>query len=243
MVPGVFDPETEAELKKIFKDLGRKFTDILVVNYADLNAEHHHHAHVAHEDHCHTCPEAKELADELTRITEGLLEFKIVDKSEATSLKPRYLPAFYYDTPRRNVRYYGLPSGQEFAPFIFIHEYIAKGVKLSKEVVEAVESIDVPLHIKIFVTPECPYCPIVVDALNQMGLVNSNLLVETIEAFEHPVEADAYGVQYVPFVAITKIEDYDRYGARLVDKIPGYMPPEEMVSILLRAARRVKSAK
>jgi len=71
-------------------------------------------------------------------------------------------------------------------------------------------------------------------------IVNSNLIVETIEAFEHPYEADKYRVMYVPYVAITRVEDYDVYGATPVEVVPGYLPPEELLEVLKRAARKLK---
>lgn len=242
-MPGLFDPETEMELKKVFSGLGRQFSDVLVVDYEEPSREHHDHSHDHEHVHkCPTCPEAKQLAEELVRISDGVLSFNIIDVKDAAHIAPRYLPAFVYDTPKKNVRYYGLPSGQEFAPFIFAHDYIAKGVKLPADILEEAESIDVPLHVRIFVTPECPYCPLVVDFFNQVGIVNGNVVVETIEAFEHPREADAYGVQYVPYAVITRIEDYNKYGAKPVDVVPGYMAPEDLIKILKRAERRLKNA-
>jgi len=245
-MPGLFDPDTEEELRKIFKSLTRNLHDILVVSN-DSEHEHHedeeheeHHHHHHHEGECPTCGEAKLLAEEIMRISEGRINFSILDADAAKDLRPRYLPAFIYDTPKRNVRYYGLPSGQEFAPFIYIHDYLSNGVKLSKSIIEEIESIDAPLHVKIFVTPECPYCPLVVDFFNQAGIVNQGIIVETIEALELPIEADAYGVQYVPYVAINRISDYDKYGAKPVEVIPGYLPPEENVKILKKAAHKVK---
>lgn len=227
----LFDEETVSELKKIFESLRRSIKDILVLDNASSPGA---------SGRCSTCPEAKQLALELTRISGGRLLIDVLDVNQGRVYKPRYLPAFIYDTKRRNVRYYGLPSGQEFAPFIYIHEYISEGVKLPKNVVEEIEAIDTPMHIKIFVTPECPYCPIVVDFFNQVGLVNENFIVETIEAFENPYEADKYFVQYVPFVAINRLEDYDTYGAKPVEIVPGYAPNEELIDALKRAVRKLQ---
>ncbi len=249
----LFDEETVNELKKIFSGLRKNMKDVLIIDSLEnpgITGEHHHHHDYEEEIekyglivHCHTCGEAKLLADELTRISGGKLSFEVHDVKTGKIYNPRYLPAFIYDTPGRNVRYYGIPSGQEFAPFIFIHEYISEGVKLSEELVEEIEAIDTPLHVKVFVTPECPYCPLVVDFMNQVGVLNKNIIVETIEAFENPIEADRYGVQYVPFVAITRIEDYHVYGAKPLEVIPGYMPNEEMVEVIKKAAAKARKSK
>ncbi|MEM4570288.1 MAG: thioredoxin family protein [Desulfurococcaceae archaeon] len=227
----VFDEETVEELKKIFESLRKNLKDILIVDSAEKPGA---------SGRCNTCSEAKLLAEELTQISRGKLSFEILNSQEGKVYKPRYLPAFIYDTRKRNIRYYGLPSGQEFVPFIYIHEYISEGIKLPRSVVEEIETIETPLHIKVFVTPECPYCPIVVDFLNQTGLVNENLLIETIEAFENPYEADKYYVQYVPFISINRVEDYDIYGAKPLEAIPGYVSYEEILEAIKRAEKSLK---
>jgi alkyl hydroperoxide reductase subunit AhpF len=227
----LFDQDTVEELKKIFGGFTKTMRDILIVDSIEKPGE---------TGRCQTCPEAKLLAEELSKISSGKVKFEVLDAERGRFLKPRYLPAFIYDTKTRNIRYYGLPSGQEFAPFIFIHEYISNGVKLSKNVIEEVESIDAPLHVKVFVTPECPYCPIVVDFFNQVGLVNSGIIIETIEAFENPLEADKYMVQYVPFIAINRVDDYDIYGAKPIEVVPGYVPSEELIEVLKRASAKLK---
>lgn len=227
----LFDDDTVRELKRIFSNLKRNLTDLLVVDSVAMPGS---------SGNCHTCPEALQLAKELENISGGKLVFRVLNSSEAKNPRPRYLPAFIYDTKKRNIRYYGLPSGQEFAPFIYVHEYISEGVKLPKNIREEIEVVETPLHVKIFVTPECPYCPLVVDFFNQAGIINENLLIETIEAFEHPFEADKYNVQYVPYVAINRIEDYNIYGARPIVAVPGYAPTEELLEALKLAEKRLK---
>ena len=227
----IFDEETIEELKRIFSTWRKNLNDILVVDSAQSPGK---------SGKCGTCPEARLLAEELSKISNRKLTFQVLELQEARAYKPRYIPAFIYDTKKRNIRYYGLPSGQEFAPFIYVHEYISEGVKLPKSIIEEVESIETPLHIKVFVTPECPYCPLVVDFLNQVGIVNENFIVETIEAFENPYEADKYLVQYVPFIAINRIEDYDVYGARPLVVIPGYVPNEEILEYIKRAVMKLE---
>ncbi len=212
----IFDEETKATLIEIFSRLPRKVVDYLVISDVD----------------CSTCNEAEILARELMSLSRNKLEFKIIprDSNEARKLNPRYVPAFVYGTPKYNVRYYGLPSGQEFPPFIYMHEYIATGkVRLPSTMVDEVKKIKTPLHVKVFVTPECPYCPIVVDTLNQIGLINGNILVETIEAMELPWEADKYNVMYVPAVIVNDIE-----------RIDGYASPDMIIELLKNAEKKLR---
>ena len=224
----LFDEETENTLREIFEKLPRELADYLIVSN--------------NPSECGTCGEAVHLAKELMRITNSKLKFNILEQNNdiMEKLAVRYVPAFIYDTRKKNIRYYGLPSGQEFAPFIYVHQYIATGqLNLSKEARETVEAIENPLHIKIFVTPECPYCPLVVDAVNQMALVNDDLLVETIEALELPREADIYHVMYVPFIVINDPREWREYGAKPVEVINGYLPPEDMAKVIYNASKKL----
>lgn len=247
MRSSLFDEETVNALKEIFNNFPKKVVDYLIIDKTEAQHVHEHHHHEqGHSHRCPTCGEALLLAKELMRVSDGKLEFIILDENDdrARELKPRYIPAFIYGSPNKNVRLYGLPSGQEFAPFIYIHKYISTGeLTLPKEVIDTVKEINTPLHIKIFVTPECPYCPLVVDAMNQMALANSNLLVETIEATELPLEADMYGVAYVPDIVITDPARMDGYGVEPIERINGYLPPDQMVEVLKAVAKKASSQK
>lgn len=217
----LFDRETENALRNIFSSFKRKVVDYLITTPPNTR--------------CETCDDAVRLAKELEGISNGVLEVRVVDKNSdvARALKPAYAPAWIYGTRRGNVRYYGLPTSQEFPPFIYMHQYIANNViNLSKEVVELIEPIDTLLQVKIFVTPECPYCPYVVDSFNQMGLVNDNILVETIEAVEFPWEADRYRVLTVPAVIISDVE-----------RVDGYTYPEIYAKLLRRAEVKLRGGR
>ncbi len=214
----MFDEETREALIELFNSFPKKVTNYLVVAHS--------------KSECETCSEAEKLARELMGLARDKLEFKIIhrDSEEARKLKPRYVPAWIFESPNYNVRYYGLPAGQEFPPFIYLQQYIATGrVKLPKNIVDEAKSIETDLNVKIFVTPECPYCPLVVDALNQVGLVNGRVLVETIEAVELPWEADKYRVFYVPAIIISDVE-----------RIDGYVPPDVLIKILKRAEYKLR---
>jgi thioredoxin-related protein len=47
-------------------------------------------------------------------------------------------------------------------------------------------------------------------------------------------------VQYVPFVAINRVDDYDIYGAKPIEIVPGYIPSEELIEVLKRASAKLK---
>jgi len=223
--PALFDEETRRALRKVFSDFKRSLVDYLILS----------------DSGCPTCSDAKRLAEEIAQVSGSIVSFKFLDRAHvAEKLAVRYVPAFIYDTRKRNIRYYGLPSGQEFTPFIYVHRYIANNeINLPRGIVELVESIETPIHVKVFVTPECPYCPIIVDAVNQMGIVNDDIIVETIEALELPLEADMYHVMYVPSVIVTDPARWMEYGAKPLGAVNGYAPIEDVAKVIYEASRKL----
>lgn len=217
----LFDKETENSLRELLGSLKKQVINYLVTG-----------------ENCLSCSEAVALAREMNRVSEGMVKFELLNANEEIidKLMVRYIPGFIYDTRRRNVRFYGIPSGQEFAPFVYIQRYIGNNeLNLPEKIVEKVESLDKPLHVKVMVTPECPYCPLVVDTLNQIGLVNDQLLVETIEAMEFPDEANMYNVTYVPSIIVTRVEDWRTLGGKPLEVLHGYADVDIIVRVLERA--------
>ncbi|MEM0355335.1 MAG: thioredoxin family protein [Desulfurococcaceae archaeon] len=222
----LFDKETENSLRELLSNLKRKVVNYLVTG-----------------ENCLSCNEAIALARGMNRVSNGMVKFEILDANRdiIEKLMVRYIPGFIYDTKKRNIRFYGIPSGQEFAPFVYIQKYIGNDeLTLPKNIIERVESIEKPLHVKIMVTPECPYCPLVVDTLNQIGLVNNQLLIETIEAVEFPDEANIYNITYVPSIIVTRIEDWKILGGRPLEILHGYADAEIIVKVLEKAYLKLK---
>jgi alkyl hydroperoxide reductase subunit AhpF len=58
---------------------------------------------------------------------------------------------------------YGLPSGNEFSAVLEdVADAVTGSPKLSEETLRAQKRISSPIHMQVFVTPSCPYCPRVV---------------------------------------------------------------------------------
>lgn len=222
----LFDEETENSLRELLSNLKKRVMNYLVIG-----------------ENCLSCGEAIGLANEMDRVSNGMVHFELLnaDRDIVEKLMVRYIPGFIYDTKRRNIRFYGIPSGHEFAPFVYLQKYIGNGeLNLPKEAIEKIEAIEKPLHVKIMVTPECPYCPIVVDIVNQIGLVNDQFLIETIEAMEFPDEANMYNVMYVPSIIVTRVEDWKILGTKPLEALHGYADVELIIKVLERAYLKLR---
>ena len=86
-----------------------------------------------------------------------------------------------------SVRFLGLPGGYEFTTLLADIVDVSRGVTdLAPETLDAVRAIDDPVHIQVFVTPACPYCPRAARLAHQMAMENPLIVADVIEANEFP---------------------------------------------------------
>ena len=102
-----------------------------------------------------------------------------------------------------NVRFIGLPGGYEFSTLMADIVDISRGqTGLAAATVTAVQAIETPVHLQVFVTPNCPYCPRAARIAHQMAMANPLVLAEVIEATEFQALSERYRVQTVPKTVI-----------------------------------------
>jgi glutaredoxin-like protein len=123
------------------------------------------------------------------------------------------------------IRFYGIPSGYEFTSLLDAIKSVANGrTELSEETQSYLSNLTEPVHLQVFVTPTCPYCPQAVVLAHHMALVSPMVRADMVEAQEFPHLVTKYQVMGVPRTVVndsTYIE-----GAA----------PEQMVLEKLRAA-------
>lgn len=74
---------------------------------------------------------------------------------------------------------------------------------------EQVRAVGGPVHIQVFVTPTCPYCPKAVRIAHQMSIENPNIRSDMVEAAEFPYLANRYAVMTVPKVVINETVSFE----------------------------------
>ncbi|MCB0155607.1 MAG: thioredoxin family protein, partial [Anaerolineae bacterium] len=62
-----------------------------------------------------------------------------------------------------------------------------------------------PLHLQVFVTPTCPYCPPAVRLAHQMAMESDLVQADMVEAIEFPHLSNKYQVQGVPRTVINEV--------------------------------------
>jgi glutaredoxin-like protein len=102
------------------------------------------------------------------------------------------------------IQYAGIPSGHEFSTLVNDIVLVSgRDSGLSAPVREFLKQLEKPLHMQIFVTPTCPYCPRAVLLAHQMAMENPGMIrAEGVEATEFPELSQRFGVSGVPQTTI-----------------------------------------
>lgn len=161
---------------------------------------------------CDYCEDTLQLAQEIVELSEKI-SLSIYDLDDHTDTARQYgvdkTPAIVIagrdgdSIQDYGIRYSGIPSGHEFSSFI--HSIIlvsGRDSGLSAQAREFLANLTEPVHLQVFVTPTCPYCPQAVILAHQMALESPLVVGEMIEAMEFPDLADRYGVSGVPQTTI-----------------------------------------
>ena len=160
---------------------------------------------------CQYCKETGQLLDELADLDDRL-EVEAVnlvtDKEIAEQFKIDKAPAIVLvgeDGKDRGIRFFGIPSGYEFATLLEdILMVSANDSGLSGEAKQFLSTLDKDLHLQVFVTPTCPYCPGSVRIAHQLAFESDRVLGDMVEATEFPEMAQQYRVQGVPRTVVNE---------------------------------------
>ncbi len=126
------------------------------------------------------------------------------------------------------VRFVGIPAGHEFGALVAGIVAVSTGsVPLQPDIIEDIKAIDKPLHILVFSTPQCPYCPNMVRLAHYAAILNPLITSDMVEALEFQDLATKYQVFGVPKTIIN--EDVHLEGA---------VPPEAFVEKLYDAVEK-----
>lgn len=117
------------------------------------------------------------------------------------------------------VRFVGLPAGYEFASLLEAVVDVGRhNASLpDDELAMVMDSLDVPVHIQVFVTPSCPHCPRAVRTAHQLALASPMVRADMVEVSEFPELGERYQVQGVPKTVID--EDWSLLGAQPLGKV------------------------
>jgi glutaredoxin-like protein len=193
------DQHAQTEIKKRFANL---INPVRIINFTQSLE-------------CQYCRETRQILEELVELSDKLsLEVYnfVSDKEKVEEFNIDKIPATVIASPDKDygIRYYGIPSGYEFASLLEDIEMVSTSThQLSDETVTKLQMITEPVHIQVFVTPTCPYCPRAVFMGHQFAFLNDKIKADMVEATEFPHLAMKYNVRGVPRVVINETHHFE----------------------------------
>lgn len=185
---------------------------------------------------CEYCPATRQLLEEVAELDPRLtlrVRSLVTDTEAAQAAGVDRVPAIIIGRgTEARVRYYGLPSGFEFA--VLIEDILAASrgeTGLSPKSVQALAVLGKDVHIQVFVTPTCPHCPRAALLAHAMAMVSPRVRADVVEAMEFPALADRYGVYGVPKVVINEAHSFE-----------GALPEDAFLAQVLAAAAGATAA-
>ncbi len=189
------------------------------------------------EEECQFCDETRQIVEELASLSDNV-EAEVLDvqaeADRARALGVDKVPAIAIlradgEPADYGIRYYGIPSGYEFSSLVEDIFMVGRGDSgLQTATREALAGLKAPVHIQVFVTPTCPYCPRAVHMAHQMAFESPLVHADMVEAMEFPDLAVKYEVMGVPRIVINE-----------ETHVEGAVPEPVMLQAVLEAAEQV----
>lgn len=124
------------------------------------------------------------------------------------------------------IKLFGIPSGYEFASLLEGIMMISSGESgLIPKLKEKLKNIKEKIHIQVFITPPCPYCPRAVITAYKIALESNFVTAAMVEATEFPELSRKYNVRAVPKIVVNDTTHFE-----------GALPDEVFVTNILKLA-------
>ena len=205
---GEMDDETRAQVKELFGEL----KDNVII-----------HMFMKEQD-CLYCNDTNDLVNLVAENSDKVsVKQDMIGSDKAKEFSIEYAPGIALEGAKKyNLKFYGIPAGHEFGALIGSIVDVSRGeAPLAPDIIEDIASIDKPINIKVFVTPQCPYCPGMTRLAHQAAIINPLIVSEMVEALEFQELATKYEVFGVPKTIFN--EDVS---------VEGLTPPEMFVEKL-----------
>lgn len=160
---------------------------------------------------CGYCKETRQIAEEVAELSD-LVSVEVHDflanADLAKSLGVDKIPAIVVlgeGGRDYGIRFFGIPSGYEFTSLLEAIVLVGTGdVELQDSTRKFLDALQTPLHLQVFVTPTCPYCPSAVMLAHQLAYASDKVTADMVEVTEFPHLGQKYGVMGVPRTVINE---------------------------------------
>lgn len=209
--------EISDQLEKMFKDLKAPVQILLFTSKSQA---------------CDYCEQTRQLLVEVTELSD-MLDLRVYDIEVNPEIARQYkvtlVPGIVIASKKENVvlesgvRFSGIPAGHEFSSLVTAIMLVSGGDSgLNEESRTWLAGLSKPVHLQVFVTPTCPYCPAAVTLAHRMAMESKYVQAEMVEASEFMELSNEFGVSSVPHTVINQGD------GELVGAVPEAMLIREM---------------
>lgn len=179
---------------------------------------------------CELCEETRGLLEDVASLSDRIMLNVHDVRTEgelASQMGVRQVPTLIVSGAAKGVvRYVGIPAGLEFGTLLEDLEAVGRGAApLAEGTRKKLAALAKPVHIQVFVTPTCPYCPRVASLAHRLAVESEHVTADVVEISEFPDLAARYHVQGVPKVVINDTVEF-----------VGAQPETMFVEAILQAA-------
>jgi len=179
---------------------------------------------------CELCEETRDLLEDVASLSDQItltVHDLRTESDLARETGVSRVPTLVLRGAARGVlRYLGIPAGLEFGTLLEDLSAVSRGTTtLTQGSRTKLASLTKPVHVQVFVTPTCPYCPKVASLAHQAAVENGHVTADVVEISEFPDLAAQYHVRGVPKIVMNDTVE-----------LVGAQPEAEFVDAMLRAA-------
>jgi glutaredoxin-like protein len=135
----------------------------------------------------------------------------VLDTARVEELKIARIPAVAVLGKEKDygVRFYGMPSGYEFGTLLDAVLDVSQGDSgLEEDTRAGLRDLPRPVHIQVFSTPTCPYCPRAVRLAYRFAIESDLVTADGVEVTGYPELAQRYRVSSVPKTVVGETVEF-----------------------------------
>ena len=103
----------------------------------------------------------------------------------------------------KSLSYHAVPLGAELEPFLKALSFLNKNnLPLSTSVINKLKNIKLPASLKIYMSPQCPHCPVTIGKLIHLPFANDLIKLTIIDGFLFPEMSKKDKIQSAPTVIL-----------------------------------------